>query len=71
MIEWKEIDEAAKSKGLLLLTDGEWYWLGSWGTDDNYPDEEPQWFDNSYDDFSCGYSSCPIDPTHYCELTTP
>lgn len=69
-MKWKIIDTAPKDGSLLLLFDDGMY-LGSWRSDENYPEEDPSWFDNSFDDFSCGYASVPLSPTHWCEITEP
>ena len=67
-MKWKTIDSAPHTGEMLLLL-GTWGpALGSWRADENYPEEDYQWFDNSYDDFSTGYASTPIHATHYIEL---
>lgn len=72
-LQWQPIETAPKDGRELLLFDG-YVHLGSWTNDSNYPDEPKQWFDNSYDDYSCGYASTPLKPTHWLlkpSLPTP
>lgn len=71
--EWRPIDTAPKDGSVLLLyvPNRCMIDMGSWRNDDNYPDEPKQWFDNSYDDYSCGYASCPLTPTHWQPLPAP
>ena len=67
---WQPIETAPKDVTEVLV----WEMLphlASWGNDDNFPDEDPQWFDNSYDGYSIGYSSCPLNPTHWMPLPAP
>ena len=69
LVEWQPIETAPKDGRELLLFDG-YVYLGSWTNDSNYPDEPKQWFDNSYDDYSCGYASTPLKPTHWLPIQT-
>lgn len=64
MDNWQDISTAPKDGRMLLLWDDGLH-KGSWTLDDNYQHEDPQWFDDIYDDYSCGYSSCPLNPTHW------
>lgn len=42
---------------------------GSFRVDDGFSgDREPLWLDMSYDDFTIGYSSVPLNPTHWMPL---
>lgn len=46
--------------------------IGSFRVDEGYSgDEKPGWFDNTYDDYSCGYASTPLSPTHWMPLAAP
>lgn len=46
--------------------------IGSWRVDDGCSgDKEPLWLDNSYNDFSTGYASNPLEPTHWMPLPAP
>tara|TARA_R110002110_G_scaffold133494_5_gene315871 strand:+ start:694 stop:942 length:249 start_codon:yes stop_codon:yes gene_type:complete len=72
MIAWKLMDSAPKDgKQLLLFEEGDFY-IGSWRVDEGYSgDKEPDWYDNSYDDFSTGYSSTPLSPEFWSEMNDP
>jgi len=46
--------------------------IGSWRVDDGCSgDKEPLWLDNSYYDFSTGYASTPLEPTHWMPFPEP
>ena len=64
------MNEAPKDGRLILLFD-EIEYLGSWWNDCNFPKEPKGWFDNTFDDFSCGYASTPLNPTHWMPLPDP
>lgn len=70
-MKWQPIETAPKDGTQLLL------WcarhrgrveIGSFRPDDGFADDEPLWLDNSYDDFSCGYVSRPLSPTHWMPM---
>jgi hypothetical protein len=66
--QWQPIEIAPKDGTELFLFDVYRY-VGAWRNDDNDDGRAPrQWFDNSYDDFSCGYASTPLTPTHWMPL---
>lgn len=70
---WQDISTAPKTGDRLLLWvprahrwNGGEAVFGSWRVDGGFSgNEEPLWLDESYDDFSCGYSSTPLQPTHW------
>ena len=69
--QWQPIETAPKDDTMLLLWSMGIH-LGSWRVDDGYSgDEEPSWFDNSYDSFTTGYSASPLNPTHWMPLPEP
>lgn len=73
--QWQSIESAPRDGTLVLLqtpyrkvAD-----IGSFRTDYNHPDEEPQWFLDDGDDYSTGYYSTgyystPVTPTHWLPL---
>ena len=64
----KDMSKAPKDGTYLLLWSYSIWRIGSWRVDENFPDDEPLWLDNSYDDFSCGYASIPLNPTAWAYL---
>lgn len=70
MMEWQPIETAPKDGTELILFD-EMVCIGSWRNDWNFQDEPKQWFDNTFDDYSCGYGSTPLKPTHWMPLPEP
>lgn len=43
--------------------------LGSFRVDEGFSgDKEPNWFNNSHDDWSCGYASAMLDPIGFMEV---
>lgn len=70
-MEWQPIATAPKdgTNVLLWCHDYRKIEIGSFRVDGGFSDnEEPLWLDNSYDDFSCGYASVPLEPTHWMPL---
>lgn len=46
--------------------------IGSFRVDDGFTGrEEPEWLDNTYDDYSTGYVANPLSPTHWMPLPPP
>ena len=45
--------------------------IGSWRVDGLMSERGEMWLDDSYDDFSTSFESCPLDPTHWMPLPTP
>lgn len=64
---WRPIDTAPKDGTELFLWCGRLK-VGSWRVDEGFASKEPMWLDDSYDDFSCGFASTPIYPTHWMPL---
>lgn len=73
MIDWQTMDSAPKDGTELLLYSGGRFHIGSFRCDANDFDGSggPLWLDDSYDDFSCGYASTPLKPTHWASLAAP
>jgi hypothetical protein len=69
--QWRTIDSAPRDGDEVLLLCGDDVIIGSFRRDDNAKHEPPMWLDNSFDDFSCGYMSVPLDPTHWMPLPQP
>lgn len=69
-MDWKPIESAPRDGRDLLLWDERPY-IGSWRKDDNVPKDGKMWLDNSYDDFSVGYASTPLKPTHWAAIDPP
>ena len=44
---------------------------GSWRVDEGFASKDEMWLDDSYDDFSCGFASNPLSPTHWRPLFDP
>ena len=67
---WQHIRLAPKdgTQVWLLLEDGRQV-TGSWRMDEFTEDEPPQWFDDSHDDYSCGYASNPLTPVKFKVMT--
>lgn len=71
---WRPIETAPKDGTQLMLwcPDRAAPMFGSFRVDEGLSgNDEPLWLDNSYDDFSCGYASCPLKPTHWMPLPAP
>ena len=68
MNEWLDIKSAPKDGTQVLLWCENGIELGSFRRDENDRKGEKMWLDNSYDDFSCGYASCPLNPTRWMPL---
>lgn len=72
MINWNaNMDAAPKNGTQLLLWSGGGPTIGSWRRDANHPAEGPLWLDDSYDDFSCGFASRPLTPSHWAHINEP
>lgn len=64
------MEEAPKDGTLLFLKEKREWWgeggqpiIGSWRVDEGYSgDKEPLWLDDSYDEWSTGYESVPLNP---------
>ena len=69
---WQLIEKAPKDGTQVLL----WCNASRTGVEvgsfrNDYSDwnrNDPQWFDNSFDDYSCGYASKLLKPTHWMPL---
>lgn len=83
MIIWNDDMDSAPKDGTQLLL---WCAgrdtpdVGSWRRDEGFHDNSDEdfsggtkelWLDNSYDDFSCGYASRPLTPTHWSHINLP
>jgi len=42
--------------------------FGSWRVDEGFSSKEPMWLDESYDDYSCGFASNPLEPTYWMPI---
>lgn len=70
-MDWQPIETAPKDGTQLLLWSNGYcrkVEIGSFRPDDGFAGDDPLWLDNSYDDFSCGYASRPLRPTHWMPL---
>lgn len=66
------MDAAPKDGTMLLLWVNGRCEVGSWRKDDGFADNNGElWLDNSYDDFSCGYASRPLTPSHWAHINEP
>jgi hypothetical protein len=68
---WRDIATAPRDGTDCVLWDGRRARFGSWRVDEGFASKEPMWLDDSYDDFSCGFASVPITPTHWMPLPPP
>lgn len=70
---WHPIETAPKDGTEMMLFDPSFhrFKIGSWREDDFMNSVGAMWLDDSYDDFSCGFCSCPLEPTHWMPLPTP
>jgi len=71
MSQWLPIEYAPKDGRYLMLWDGKHVSRGSWREDAFMDDEGPLWLRDDYDDFSTGYASTPLRPTHWFDLPEP
>lgn len=71
MSDWLPIESAPKDGTEVFLWSRDRLVAGSWRVDEGFASKEPMWLDNSYDDFSCGFASTPLDPTHWMPLPPP
>lgn len=67
---WRGIETAPKDGSDLWLWDPKFRRakVGSWREDGMMAERGEMWLDDSYDDFSCGLESCPLEPTHWMPL---
>lgn len=70
-MKWQPIETAPKDGTEILLYEEWGVTIGSYRTDDNFPEGAPLWLDNSYDDFSIGLASRPVSATHWMPLPLP
>ncbi len=70
MNKWQPIETAPKDGSEIMLFDPKFqrFRIGSWREDEFLPDLGEMWLDDSYDDFSTGLNSCPLEPTHWMPL---
>jgi hypothetical protein len=68
---WQPIETAPRDETKVLLWSDGGAVFGSWRVDKGYASKKPMWLDESYDDFSCGFASVPLDPTHWMPLPQP
>ena len=69
-MKWEPIETAPKDgRKIILWCDRFGLSIGSWRVDWGHSgDESPLWLRDDYDDFSCGYASTPLDPTHWMPI---
>ena len=70
MSAWQPIETAPKDGSEVMLYDPRFrrFKIGRWREDDYCPEHGELWLDDSHDDFSTGFASCPIQPTHWQPL---
>lgn len=68
---WRDIKTAPKNGKNVLLWDGNRIEIGSYRKDDNERGRKKHWLLNDYDDWSCGFASTPVQPTHWMPLPEP
>ena len=71
-MSWQPIETAPKDGTLVILYGG--YFgvsLGSWREDDYLAERGEMWLDNSYDEYSTGFASWPLEPSHWMPLPPP
>ena len=73
MSDWQPIEGAPKDGSVILLYVPMYDFpkMGSWREDENMGHLGEMWLDESFDDFSCGFASVPIQPTHWMPLPSP
>lgn len=63
--DWFDIESAPKDGTECLLKCKMGIEIGSYRIDDGFGGDEPLWLDRSFDSFSTGYFSNPLNPTHW------
>ena len=65
---WRDIATAPRDGTDCILWDRNHARFGSWRVDEGFASKEPMWLDDSYDDYSSGFASNPLEPTHWMPL---
>lgn len=71
---WQPIETAPKDgTAVILWVPGVYQCvrIGSFRSDDFREKDGPLWLENDHDDFSTGYASTPLCPTHWMPLPSP
>lgn len=75
MSEWQDISTAPKDGTYVLLWSPDFggdVQIGSFRVDGGFSgNDDPLWLNNTFDDFSVGYASVPLSPSHWMPLPTP
>lgn len=65
---WRDIATAPRDGTRLVLWDLSRAVFGSWRVDEGFSSKEPMWLDESYNDYSCGFASNPLEPTYWMPI---
>ena len=69
---WQPIETAPKDGTIVFLFSNGETVRGSFRVDDGFTGHDfPEWLDDSFDDWTTGYSARPLTPTHWMPLPNP